>query len=131
MYYSVSDYDTSTFNKSDDKFQEKQYKKVTRHILKIVHCKVHFQINHRRLIIIANTSILNISSKVWIYSLLVSTFIIVIVFLFLTGSRRLHWLQRWKIQRVFWTTGVLIYFQAFCVEEYDISKKLHCGYSWR
>ena len=68
MYYSVSDYDTSTFNKSDDKFQEKQYKKVTRHILKIVHCKVHFQINHRRLIIIANTSILNISSKVWIYS---------------------------------------------------------------
>ena len=57
--------DTSAFNKAYDKFQAKQDKAQTRHLLELTRQKVHVRINQCNSIMIISTAIQNIPAKVW------------------------------------------------------------------
>ena len=56
---------TSAFNQAYDKFQLKQDKAQTRHLLELAQRKVHGQINQWHLIMVISTATKNIPAKVW------------------------------------------------------------------
>ena len=71
----------------------------TRQLLEMVLQKVYDQISQRQIIMIVSTSIQKFSSRVRTESFLLSTFILITICLFLTGSRRLiHVLRRERHQ---------------------------------
>ena len=109
---------TSTFKQAYYKLQANEDNLVTSQILGMAWQKVHGCINQWNLTIIGSKSIQKFMKASRQITTFMSNFILIIIFIFLTGPRIVYQLLRQQIHIIFGTTGVISQFHGDFFEKY-------------